>query len=426
MPVFAFEAVDSSARDFRGTIAADSPREARDKLRAQGYLVEAISEKQSRAAGRRQFLERPGRHAAQLTSVVRDLAMLLGTGINLADSLDTLAAQHKGRMQTSLLALRERVTGGLSLSEAMRCEPAIYDELTLQMVSVGENSGTLDQVLDRLADFRERSLMFKDRVTTALIYPAIVVSLAVVVSIFLMTVVLPMLLENLIESGHPLPWPTRVLKGLSDLLTADGVWLLLVAVSVIAGVISVARTAWGRRGWHKLLFRLPLLGTLVKKQEISRAAIVISTLMKNGIVFLEAARIAAGTSKNILLKEALDEIRIRVQAGRDIGEALATTGVFPPLVAADLQRRPTNGQARGDARPVSRGLRTAGDQCHGPFHGGARTDFDRGPGRLRRLHLVCDGTPHPGGRQCLVEHSGSCAARGGGTDRGFRCRNSWS
>jgi type II secretory pathway component PulF len=333
MPVFAYEAVDTSARDHSGTIAADSPREARDKLRAQGYLVEVITEKTSQASGNRRFLERPGQHAAELTAVIRDLATLLGTGINLSDALDTLAAQHKGRVQTSLFALGEGVTGGLSLSEAMRLEPSIYDELTLQMVSVGENSGTLDRVLDRLADFRERSLMFKDRVTTALIYPAIVVALAVAVSVFLMTVVLPMLLENLIESGHPLPWPTRVLKGMSEVLTTDGWWLLLIAFGGIAGLIAAARTARGRRTWHKLLFRLPLLGPLVKKQEISRAAIVISTLMKNGIVFVEAARIAAGTSKNVLLKDALDEIRVRVQAGRDIGDALATTGVFPPLVA---------------------------------------------------------------------------------------------
>jgi general secretion pathway protein F len=333
MPVFAYEAVDSSARDFSGTIAADTPRDARDKLRAQGYRVETLSEKRSKVTGHRRLLERRGRHAAQLTAVIRDLATLLGTGINLADAIDTLTAQHKGRLQTALLALRERVTSGSSLSEAMRSEPGLYDELTLQMVSVGENSGTLDQVLDRLADFRERSLMFKDRVTTALIYPAIVVSLAVAVSIFLMTVVLPMLLENLIESGHPLPWPTRVLKGMSDVLTADGIWLLILAIGATVGVVSVARTAWGRRAWHRLLFRLPLLGPLVQKQEISRAAVIISTLMKNGIVFVEAARIAAGTSKNVLLKEALDEIRVRVQAGRDIGDALATTGVFPPLVA---------------------------------------------------------------------------------------------
>lgn len=333
MPIFAFEAVDSAARDLRGTIAADSPREARDKLRAQGYLVEAIHSKQAKAAGHRRLFERSGRYSAGLTEVIRDLATLLGTGINLADALDTLAAQHAGRLQTSLLGLRERVTGGSSLSEAMQAEPAIYDELTVQMVSVGENSGTLDKVLDRLAEFRERYLMFKDRVTTALIYPVIVVGLAVIVSVFLMTVVLPMLLENLIESGHPLPWPTRVLKAMSDLATGHGWWLLLAAVGSGTGLVAVVRTSWGQRRWHQLLFRLPLLGPLVKKQEIARAAIVISTLMKNGIVFVEAARIAARVSKNVLLKDALEEIRTRVQAGRDIGDALATTGVFPPLVA---------------------------------------------------------------------------------------------
>lgn len=333
MPIFAFEAVDSAARDLRGTIAADSPREAREKLRAQGYLVEAIHSKQSKSVGHRRLFERRGRYPAGLTSVIRDLATLLGTGINLADALDTLAAQYAGRMQTSLMALRERVTGGSSLSEAMHAEPAIYDELTVQMVSVGENSGTLDKVLDRLAEFRERYSMFKDRVTTALIYPAIVVGLAVLVSVFLMTVVLPMLLENLIESGHPLPWPTRVLKAMSDLATGQGWWLVLVAIASATGLLAIVRTPWGQRRWHKTLFRLPLLGPLVKKQEIARAAIVISTLMKNGIVFVEAARIAARVSKNVLLKDALEEIRVRVQAGRDIGDALATTGVFPPLVA---------------------------------------------------------------------------------------------
>lgn len=333
MPIFAYEAVDAAARDLTGTIVADSPREAREKLRAQGYIIEAIHSKEGRSTGRRRLFERSGRYSAGLTSVIRDLATLLGTGINLADALDTLSAQHAGRLQTSLLRLRERVTGGSSLSEAMQAEPVIYDELTIQMVTVGENSGTLDKVLDRLADFRERYLMFKDRVTTALIYPAIVVGLAVVVSVFLMTVVLPMLLENLIESGHPLPWPTRVLKTLSDLATGQGWWLLLAAIALAGGTLALLRTAWGRRRWHTLLFRLPLLGPLVKKQEIARAAIVISTLMKNGIDFVEATRIAARVSKNVLLKDALEEIRTRVQAGRDIGAALTTTGIFPPLVA---------------------------------------------------------------------------------------------
>jgi general secretion pathway protein F len=332
MPIFAYEAIDSASRDLRGTIAADSPREAREKLRAQGLLIEGIFQKDATAAGHRRLFERVGRHAADLTAVIRDLATLLGTGINLAEALDTLSAQYRGRVQTSLLTLRERVTSGSSLSQAMQAEPGIYDELTVQMVGVGENSGTLDKVLDRLAEFRERYLQFKDRVTTALIYPAIVVGLAIVVSIFLMTIVLPMLLENLVDSGHPLPWPTRVVKGMSDLATGQGIWLTLTAGACAAGMLAIVRTPWGRRRWHATLFRLPILGGLLKKQEIARTAIVVSTLMKNGIVFVEAARIAARVSKNVLLKEALEEICLRVQTGRDIGDALAATGIFPPLV----------------------------------------------------------------------------------------------
>ncbi|MEZ6049200.1 MAG: type II secretion system F family protein [Planctomycetaceae bacterium] len=128
------------------------------------------------------------------------MSTLLSTGIGLVEALDTLTEQYKGSFRTSLLMLRQKVTSGISLSEAMAEEPGIYDELTIQMVRVGENSGTLDTVLDRLADFRERYLLFKDRIVTALIYPAIIVTLAIGVSIFLMTVVMPMLLENLLES----------------------------------------------------------------------------------------------------------------------------------------------------------------------------------------------------------------------------------
>ncbi|MDR3572102.1 MAG: type II secretion system F family protein, partial [Candidatus Pacebacteria bacterium] len=147
------------------------------------------------------------------------MATLLSTGIGLVESLDTIVLQYRGRFLASLQTLRERVAGGSNLSEAMQAEPEFYDDLTVQMVRVGENAGTLDTVLDRLADFRERYLQFKDRVTTALVYPAIIVTLALAVSIFLMTVVLPMLLENLVASGRPLPLPTRILKGISELLT---------------------------------------------------------------------------------------------------------------------------------------------------------------------------------------------------------------
>lgn len=332
MAVFTYQGVDRAARPTRGTIAADSPREARDQLRSQGLLVESLAAQQSLTRPTLGFLRRPGRHAAQLALAIRDLSTLLGAGIGLVDALDTLSSQYKGRFQTSLLALRQQVASGTSLSDAMQADPAVYDELTVHMVRVGENSGHLDAVLDRLADFRERYLLFKDRITTALIYPAIVVILAALVSAFLMTVVLPMLLENLVDSGRPLPWPTRVLKGLSDLAVAHGVWILAAVAAAAAMLATAIKTPRGRRMWHRLFFALPLLGPLAKKQEIARVALIISTLMKNGIVFVEAAQIAARASKNVLLREALEAMRSRVRAGRDIGDALAVGSLFPPLV----------------------------------------------------------------------------------------------
>lgn len=332
MAVFAYQAVDPSARDIRGTIAADSPREARDRLRTRGFVVESIVEQRISTRTSWWPARGRGRHAVALATAIRELSTLLGSGIGLVDALDTLAMQHRGRFQAAMLALRQRVAGGSSLSDAMQSDPTIFDELTVQMVHVGENAGTLDTVLDRLAEFRERYLLFKDRVTTALIYPVIVIGLAICVSVFLMTVVLPMLLENLIDTGRPLPLPTRILKGASDLAVSHGFWILSLLVLASVLVVSALRTPIGRRTWHRLLFKLPLLGPLAKKQEIARIALIISTLMKNGIVFVESARIAGQATRNTLLRESLDAVREQVQSGRDIENALSRTGVFPPFV----------------------------------------------------------------------------------------------
>ncbi len=354
MPVFAYQAVRSGSQEVHGTIAADSPREARDKLRTQGLLIVGLNQQSERRKVAWIPRRGSGRQAANVAVAVRDLATLLSTGIGLVNALDTMGAQYRGRFRTALLALRERVAGGSSLSEAMQADPDFFDELTIQMVRVGENAGTLDVVLDRLADFRERYLLFKDRITTALVYPAIIITLAVTVSIFLMTVVLPMLLENLVESGRPLPWPTRVLKFLSESATTHGWWILGVAVVLVTLLAAFVRTAPGKRLWHRFVFTLPVLGPLARKQEIARTAVIIATLMENGIVFVEAAETAARASKNVLLKEALEAIRSKVQSGRDIGESLAATGVFPPLVVQIF----TVGQQTGELERMLNRLAT--------------------------------------------------------------------
>ena len=332
MTVFTYQAWNTASETISGNIAADSPREAREKLRSQGLMVESIVEQKVKSPSKWNLPERPGRYASQVASAVRDLSTLLSTGIGLVEALQTITSQFKGRFHTSLLMLQQKVASGVSLSEAMQEEPGIYDDLTVQMVKVGENAGTLDVVLDRLADFRERYLLFKDKITTALMYPAIIVLIALGVSVFLMTVVLPMLLENLIEAGKELPLPTKILKWMSDLAISHGFSISVGIILLVIGFFTFIKTPRGQRIWHQFLFSIPILGPLAKKQEIARTAIIISTLMKNGIVFLEAVEIAARASKNVLLKDALQAIQTSVTSGQDIGESLEKTGVFPALV----------------------------------------------------------------------------------------------
>ena len=240
--------------------------------------------------------------------------------------------QHKGRFRESVLLLRDRVAAGTGLAAAMREQPAVFDDLCANIAEVGEDAGTLDGSLERLAEFRERSEQLRGRVGTALIYPAIVLSTAVIAGIFLMTFVVPRILEPLIEQGQPLPLPTRVVKGLSDLLLAWGWLLLAVAAGAAMTWTAVLRTGPGRLWWHRTALRIPLIGDLTRKQAIVRIAVVMGTLLKSGIVFIRAMEIARRTSSNLVLRDALGRCGRAVAAGGDISLALEQTRAFPPMV----------------------------------------------------------------------------------------------
>lgn len=330
MAIYTYHALDARRSAVRGAIAADGPRQAREQLRRRGLAIQAIEETKSNRAKRPVLVSR--RYGGKLTSAIRELATLLGVGIPLTEAIDTLARQQRGGFKTALLLLRDRVNGGLGLAEAMAEQPEVFDTLSVRMVEVGENSGTLEAVLEQLAGFKERSSELKDRVLTALLYPAIVLAVSLAVTIFLMTVVVPMLLSNLLEAGRALPWPTRVLKGASDLLVHQG-WLPLLALVVLAIALAAAlRTTSGRRLWHRLLLRIPMIGAMARKQTIARMAMVLATLIRSGIVYLKAVEIVVRSTSNLVFREALERSAQEVGAGQDISQALERTGVFPPLV----------------------------------------------------------------------------------------------
>ena len=331
MPVFAYKAVDVDAAAVSGTVIADTPRAARDDLRGRGLTVAELAPV---GGGGVTFWQRHRARAArdQVRAFVRELATLLSAGIPLLGALDVLVRQHRGRFKAVVQTLRDRIASGSSLADAMVDQAGWFDPLATSIVRVGENTGTLETALAQLAVFQEKAHRLRSRVTTALVYPAVVCVIGLAVTVFLMTYVVPQLLSTLAETGRPLPAPTRIVRGASDLLVGWW-WAILVSGAALAVAFrALARTAWGRTALDRAILRLPLVGDLVAKENTSRMAVVLATLIRSGLVFDEAVRITRNTLRNEVYRRAMDEYERAVVAGRDVAGALDASGAFAPMV----------------------------------------------------------------------------------------------
>ena len=337
MAVFRYIAVPvgaggGGAEPVRGTITADTPRQARDELRQRGLSIRDLVHHQVK--DKRSILERylTRRQGGKATAMLQEMSTLLMAGIPLLQALDTIVRQHDGRFKQSILLIRDHVAAGGSLTEAMKQQPELFDELCLNIIEVGENAGTLDVALQRLVEFRRRAAGLKNKVANALIYPCIVMGLGVIVSVFLMTFVVPNLLSVLVERGKELPFATVEVKGVSDLLL-NGWWAIVVGIGVVvAGTSAILNTDRGQRRFHRLQLRVPVLGELIRKQSIARMAMVMATLLKSDVTFVRAVQIAQRTVHNRVLRDALVACEQAVYGGRDIAQALEKTEAFPPLV----------------------------------------------------------------------------------------------
>ena len=330
MAVFSYTGIDHQHAVVRGTIAADTPRQARDQLRRQGVHVKKLDTCQQEHTTRGFRFSLTSTKAAWATAV-HELAMMLHAGIPILDALDTLVEQNTGSFRTALLNVRDQVSAGSSLAEALAKRPDLFDATSVHMVEVGENSGTLDAVLTQLAEFKRRQLGLQDRVTTAMVYPMFLMVFGAAAGLFLMTWVLPPLLENLQETMEVLPWPTRVAKAMSDLILNHG-WLLGgISLAVVVSTVVFLRTPGGRYALHRRILKLPLFGPMAIKQGVARIAMVIATLSRSGVELPRAVELAAKSTDNLVFREALNKCQARIAAGEEVADALKQSGAFPPL-----------------------------------------------------------------------------------------------
>jgi len=338
MPVYNYKALKEDGGADAGVIDADSPKDARLKLKGRRLHVTDLQslggddKPGSPAKKRRTWFMRS--RPEQIAMLTRQMATLLGSGIPMIGGLSAMIDQVEYQdLKAALMDVREKVSQGGTLSDAMSGHPVYFGELFVNMVRAGEAGGNLDKVLFRVADYLHSQNRTRAKVVAAMTYPIIMVVIGVGVVTVLLTYVVPKIMEVIQKQGKAaLPLPTEILLAASGFM--GKYWWLLLAMAVGAGVAyAQARSTKAGRLWiDTMKLRIPVMGNLIKKSSISRFAMTFATLLESGLPVLEAMGVVRKVVDNELLADTLDKIRTKIAEGADISTPLKQSKVFPPVV----------------------------------------------------------------------------------------------
>jgi type IV pilus assembly protein PilC len=339
MPTYTYRARDKSGNVVTATMEAAAARDVANYLREKGMFVAEIKEPKSGLSAdvnikMPAWMDRPGLRDVMVFS--RQFATVINAGLPVVQSLSILANQaDKPSMKAALKSVREDVETGQPLSEALAKHKAIFNRLYVYLVRAGEVSGNLDGILDRIADYFEKQAALRGKIKSAMTYPVVVMVIALAVTYFLLTSIVPQFAGILDQLGGELPLITKILVAISDYLQAFW-WLnAIIMVGLVVGLSLYYRTNNGRHVIDRLLLRAPVLGVLIQKSAIASFANTFGLLLKSGVNIVESIEITKGTAGNVIVEDILDEAKINVQRGEQISTTLMKYPiVFPPLVSS--------------------------------------------------------------------------------------------
>lgn len=331
MAAFSYEALDSHGRAVSGTVLADTARQARAQLRAQGLLPSKVDFARTRERMRQPWAR--GLSSADLSLLTRQLATLLQSGLTMERALDALIEETAAPLaRETLMGVKSEVTGGSSLAAALNAYPNSFPDFYRALVHGGEESGALPNVLEQLADYLDARQALVQKTTLALIYPALVSGVAILIVTGLLVYVVPQVVDVFQQSRQSLPLLTRGLIALSHFLREAWPYLVaIIAAAVVAARLALRREG-ARRRWHALILRLPWLGSLARSVNTSRFASTLAILVGGGVPLLGALTSCARAMSNMLMREAIERAIERVREGTSLARALGDTRVFPPLL----------------------------------------------------------------------------------------------
>lgn len=335
MAGFEYLALDGTGREVKGVIEGDTDRQARQILRERGLtpLEVGLIESQEPAGRARSFSWRRGLSRNDLALLTRQFATLARAGLPLEQCLNVLIEQNESvSVRNVLAAVRARVLEGQSLARSLAGVPRAFPDIYRAMVEAGEQSGRLAEVLERLADYTEQREVLHQKVALAFVYPVIVSVVALGVVGLLLVYVVPQVTRVFVNLGQALPWPTRLLIGMSDVVRAGGLlWPAAFAALAIAVPLAL-RNPGLRYAWHLRLLGMPLVGRLVRGVNAARFADTLGILTASGVPLLPALQSAVTVMSNLPMRSAVEDAVRRVSEGGGLAHALGRARIFPPLV----------------------------------------------------------------------------------------------
>lgn len=341
MGAYQYQALKKTGNPCKGVIEADSERHARQLLREQGLIPTQLQ-----AFKKSILIRRKERISAQdLALFTRQLATLLAAGIPVEESLRGVSEQsEKDKIRRLIIGVRSKVVEGYALAQAMSEYPNVFPELYRATVGAGEQTGRLDIVLEKLADYTENQQKTRQKVQQALIYPSLMIVISTTIVGFLLAFVVPKIIEVFTSSGQALPPMTAVLIAMSDFIKSYGMYVLLFLILCIVAFKRALNNPRFHKAWHRLLLRLPIVSYLTKTVNVSRYIHTFGILFAAGVNVLETMRVSASLVGNLVMRDAFDVAAVRVKEGTSISQALKESGYLGPMATHLIASGEKSGQ----------------------------------------------------------------------------------
>jgi type IV pilus assembly protein PilC len=313
-------------------MAAGTKEEVIAQLKKRNITATLVTEKAKKGIGK--FTLGGRVKDKDIVVFTRQFATMIDAGLPLVQALDILSAQVENKvLSNTLQQVKTDVESGATYADALKKHPRVFTELYVNMVAAGEAGGILDTILNRLASYIEKAMKLKKKVKGAMVYPAVVTTVAVLVIAIIMIFVIPTFAKMFTTLGGTLPLPTQIVINLSNFIAGIGGLMVLIAiVAVIVSIVQVRRTEKGKHVIDKLLLKLPIFGPLLNKVAVAKFTRTLGTLVSSGVPILDGLEITAKTSGNKVIEYAIMDVRKGVVGGKTLAEPITKARVFPPMV----------------------------------------------------------------------------------------------